>query len=326
MDFHAQRILVTGANGFVGRALCERLVRDGWHVRGAVRRDDTAARLPKGVEGIPVGEIGPHTDWSDALKGIERVVHLAARVHVMSDHARDPLAQYKYVNTYGTERLALMAAENGVKEFVYMSSVKVNGEATDKHPFTEADIPSPQDPYAISKWEAEQILQRIARQTGMGIAILRPPLVYGPGVGANFFELIRVIDRGIPLPLRGIQNRRSMVYVENLVDAIAACLECSAALGEVFLVSDNEIVSTPELITRIAHALGKAPRLWVFPKSWLLAAARLLKRRAMVDRLVGSLVVDDTKIRRIINWQPPFSMNEGLRRTADWYAKNKAII
>lgn len=326
MDYCHGTVLVTGADGFVGRALCERLIRDGWRVRGAIRQA-AVDTLPHVSDVVSVGNIGPHTDWSNALRGVATVVHLAARVHIMNRETHSPLDEYRLVNTQGTECLARKAAESGVRRFIYVSSAKVNGETTgEERPFHEEDIPSPQDPYAVSKWEAEKTLQIIARQTGLGVVILRPPLIYGPNVHANFLELIRMVDRGIPLPLKNVRNRRSMIYLGNFTDAIIVCLTHPRAQGEIFLVSDNETVSTAELITRVAHALRKRPRLFSFPKSWTVAGGRVLGRRAAVERLIGSLEIDNTKIRRTMNWAPPFSMEEGLRITADWYEKNKAII
>lgn len=320
------KVLVTGANGFVGRALCKRLIRDGWQVQGAVHRSDGLKELPPGVQGLAVGDIGPHTDWSEALKGVEAVVHLAARVHIMHDMTKNPLLEYRRVSTEGTIRLAQMAVRAGVKRFVYISSVKVHGEETEKIPFREADAPLPKDPYAVSKWEAEQSLQTIAKDTGLEVVIVRPPLVYGPGVRANFLQFMKIVDRGIPLPLRNIENKRSMIYLGNLTDAIVACLVHPSAAGQVFLVSDSETVSTAELVTRIASAFKKQPRLFSVPKSLLTAVGDIFKKRAVVERLVGSLAIDSTKIRDTLNWKPPFSLHEGLRLTVQWYAKNKTTI
>lgn len=319
-------VVITGANGFVGRVLCQRLVEDGWYVRGTVREAKKSAGLSPEVELIVVGEIGSETDWTSVLQGVDAVVHLAGRVHIMKDQHADPLAHYLEVNVGGTVRLAEAAADEGVRRFIYLSSVKVLGEMTEAEPFNEHSQPNPQDPYAISKWEAEQALGRIAQETGLEVVVLRPPLVYGPGVRANFFQLMKIVDRGIPLPLKNIENKRSMIYLGNLTDAIVACLVHTNAAGKVFLVGDNETVSTAELITRIAGILGKPPHLFAIPKRWLKLAAAVFKKSAVVDRLIGSLVVDSTNMRRILGWHPPFSMNDGLKITVQWYVNNKTAI
>lgn len=313
------RILVTGAAGFVGRALCYELMARGREVRAAVRR---SGNVPTGCEVAVVGHIGAATDWSTALDGVDAVVHLAARVHVMHDTAADPLALFREVNVTGTERLARAAAAAGVQRFVYLSSVKVNGEATSEHPFTEKDIPHPQDAYAISKWEAEQALARVAAETGLEIVILRPPLVYGPGVAANFLSLLRWVERGVPLPLASLQNQRSLVYLDNLVGAITACLEHPAAAGQTFMVSDDEAISTPGLVRLLAQGLRRPPRLFPVPLFLLRLAAMMTGTSAQVDRLAGSLAVDSKKIREMLGWVPPCSLEEGLVHTAAWFQES----
>ena len=237
-------ILVTGANGFVGTALCRYLVASGVEVRGAVRRLDRPGVQVNGVEYVQVGEIGPGTDWSAALQGVDVVIHLAARVHVMKEFSRDPLADFRAVNTAGTESLAKLAATKGVRRIVYLSSIKVNGSVGAG--FTEADAPHPQDAYALSKWEAEQALHRISGETKLEVVVLRPPLVYGPGVGGNFLRLMKLMRRRWLLPLASVHNRRSLIYLGNLVDAIALSVGHPAAAGETFLVSDGEDLSTAE--------------------------------------------------------------------------------
>ncbi len=315
------KVLVTGATGFVGRRLCERMMADGWQVRGAVRSAEQAAKLTAGVEVVQIESIGADTDWSKALAGADAVIHLAARVHVMNDFVADPLAAFREVNVAGTERLARMAATTGVKRFVYISSVKVNGEGCEKS-FTERDIPAPEDPYGVSKWEAEQVLHTVAEDTGLEVVILRPPLVYGPGVKANFLSLLKLLDRAIPLPLSSINNLRSFIYVGNFVDAIITCINHPKAAGQTYLVSDGEDVSSPELIMRVADALGKPVRLFPFPPALMRFAGKLTGKAAAVDRLLGSLVVDSSKIRRELNWKPPYTMEEGLRETAEWFKKH----
>ena len=312
------KVLVTGATGFVGRRLCERLTADGWQVRGTIRSTERSGTFPAGVEVVQIESIGAGTDWSDALAGVDTIVHLAARVHVMNDTSSDPLSAFRQVNVAGTERLARMAATNGVKRFIYISSVKVNGEDCEK-PFTERDIPAPEDPYGVSKWEAEQVLHKVAEETGLEVVILRPPLVYDPGVKANFLSLFKIVDRGIPLPLKNINNSRSFIYLENLVDAILTCLTHPKAAGQTYLVSDCEDVSTPELIRRVAAALGRPARLFLFPPSLMRFAGKLFGKTDAVDRLVSSLIIDSSKIRKELGWKPPYTMEEGLKETGEWF-------
>ena len=320
-------ILVTGANGFVGQALCGRLVELGFGVRGAVRREE--ARLANGVAKTVVGVIDSNTDWSDALSGMDCVIHLAARVHVMHDVSSDPLTEFRRVNTAGTENLARQAAKAGVKRLVYVSSIKVNGESTALSPspspadgrgelicFSDADTPNPQDPYGVSKWEAEQALHQVAKETGMEVVIVRPPLVYGEGVKGNFAQMMRVLDRGIPLPLASVKNRRSLVHVGNLVDALILCATHSAAANQTYLVSDGEDISTPDLLRQLGIAMDHPARLFPCPPAMLKLAGRLTGKADQVDRLLGSLRVDSGKIRRELGWQPPYTLQQGLRLAA----------
>ena len=308
------RVLVTGADGFVGTALCAHLAAKGYLVRRAVRS------LPSVVRGdsAAVGEIGPDTDWDAALRDVNAVAHLAARVHLLQETAADPLAEYRKVNLEGTRRLAAAAATRGVSRLVFVSSSKVNGEASAR-PFTESDPSRPEDAYARSKWEAEQALAQIGRETGLEHVILRPPLVYGAGVGANFARLMRWVARGVPLPLGAVDNRRSLLYLGNLVDAIRLCLEHPAAAERTYLISDGDDISTPELVRRIAGALGVSPRLFPVPVSVLRLAASAIGRRQEIERLVGSLQVDSTAIRRELGWSTAATMQEGLAETARWF-------
>jgi nucleoside-diphosphate-sugar epimerase len=301
------KVLVTGANGFVGQALCARLDQAGHQVVPCVRR-------PGGMSDEKVvGDIDGATRWTEAVEGCQTVVHLAARVHVMHDKAADPLDEFRRANVVGTLNLARQAAAAGVRRFVFISSIKVNGESTTPgHPFTERDAPAPQDAYGVSKSEAEQGLQALARETGIELVIIRPPLVYGPGVRANFLALVRAVARGLPLPLAAVDNRRSLVGLDNLVDFIRVCLTHPAAAGQVFLVSDGEDLSTPGLIRGIARALGRPPRLLALPVWMLKIPAVLLGRRATLDRVCGDLQVDITKARTILGWRPPVSVSEGL--------------
>lgn len=313
-------VLVTGATGFVGRAVCEKLMEDSVTLRGAVRAAGIPENLPAGVPAVSIGTIASDTDWSEALAGVDTVIHLAARVHVMNEISVDPLAAFRRVNVEGTERLARMAAAQGVRRFVFVSSVKVQGEET-AVPYTEDDEPAPLDPYAVSKREAEDALIQVATETGLEIAILRAPLVYGPGVKANFLRLFGLVGRGLPLPFGSIRNRRSMVYVGNLVDAIVICGTHSKAAGCTFLVSDGDDVSTPQLIRRIGTALGRPARLIPFPPGLMAFVGKLLGRANAVGRLQGSLTVDSSKIRLELGWVPPYTMADGLAITAEWFKK-----
>lgn len=311
-------VLVTGASGFVGSALLHRLAAEGRAVRGASRYD--VPTLPAGVQGIATGNLGATQDWRLALDGVAVVVHTAARVHVMQDVARDPLTEYRRVNVKGTLNLARQAAAYGVKRFVFLSSVKVNGECTPNGcTFRTADVPAPEDAYGISKLEAEQGLIDLARETGMEVVIIRPPLVYGPGVKGNFASLVRWVRKGIPLPLGAVHNRRSLVALENLVDFIAVCADSGRsplAANEVFLISDGEDVSTNGLLRKVANAYNVAPRLMPIPALWIRTVARLLGKRAVADRLLGSLVVDSSKAWDLLGWKPVVSMDEQLKMMA----------
>ena len=314
-------VLITGANGFIGSVLCSRLVAEKWNVSGTVRSAENYSSV-QGVKSVIIGDIDTATDWNAALQGIDTVVHLAARVHVMKDSSAEPLQAYREVNVYGTERLALQAADAGVNRFIFLSTVKVNGEENRKA-YTESDRPSPMDSYGISKMEAELKLRKIAAETGMAVVILRPPLVYGPGVKANFLKLLQTVDRRIPLPFAGVKNKRSLIYVDNLVDAIVSCVLHPNAPGQTFLVSDGKDVSTPELIRMIAAALQKQPRLFRFPPLALYIAGRLTGKGPAVDRLIGSLSVNTGKIKNELGWTAPFTLEEGLQNTAFWYKRIK---
>ena len=307
------RFLVTGASGFIGRPLCMALAEAGHTVRAATRGTPLEA-----FETVVTGEIDGNTDWRGALAGIDVVVHLAARVHVMQEHAIDPLAAYMATNAEGTRTLAEQAAQAGVRRFVLVSSVKVNGEATAPgQAWREDDAPAPLDPYGVSKLHAEQSLRDVAARTGMEAVIVRPPLVYGPGVGANFARLMRLVDKGYPLPFGAIRNRRSMVYVGNLVDALMTCALHPAAANETFFVADEPPLSTGELVVALASAQGKPNRLFALP-TWMLAAAgRLTGQHEAIRRLTESLVISSDKIRTTLDWQAPYSIHAGLVATAD---------
>jgi nucleoside-diphosphate-sugar epimerase len=310
-------ILVTGANGFVGAALSVEALKRGMTIKSVARN---AAKLPDRVRHFEIGNIDGDTDWAAALRYVDVVVHLAARVHVMDDTSIDPLAEFRKINVQGTENLARQAAKAGVKRFVFASSIKVNGEQTvSGQKFSENDVPNPQDAYGVSKWEAEQVLHQIFRETGMELVILRLPLVYGPSVKGNFIQMMKAVSAGIPLPLASVRNSRSLVYLGNLVDALITCATHPAAAGQTYLIGDGEDVSTPALLRQLAEALGVPARLLPFPPGLLKFAGRLTGKSAQVERLLGSLQIDSSKIRRELGWQPPFSMAQGLAATADWY-------
>ncbi len=304
------RILVTGANGFVGGAVCRALAGRGDAVVAATR--------------ATIGDIGPETDWTAALDGVEAVIHLAARVHLMEDPAADPLGAFRRVNRDGTRRLAERMAAAGTRRLVFVSSIKVNGEYTGDTPFSANDPAAPSDPYGVSKWEAEEMLRTIAARTGLEVAILRPPLVYGPGARANFLALMRLVDRGWPLPLGAVENRRSLIFLDNLADAILCCLDRPAAAGGTWLARDGEDISVPDLIRRLARHLGRPARLPPVPPSVLRWGAAMMGRGDAVARLTESLRIDDGPLRRDLGWRPPVSLDEGLAATAAWYRRTHA--
>lgn len=302
------KILVTGATGFVGSALCARLAAFGFEVVPAVRRLAGLSRE------VAIGDLNAATDWRGALTTCDGVVHLAARVHVMSDTAQNPLDQYRETNTDATINLARHAAQAGVKRFVFISSIKVNGEGRNA-PYRASDAPAPEDAYAMSKWEAEQGLAEIARQTGLEVVILRPPLVYGPGVGANFLRLMQTVERGWPLPVGAIRNRRSLLYLDNFIDVIRICMEHPAAAGHTFLLDDGKAVSTPDLIRALATALDRPARLLPVPVGLLQLVGWMTGNRAAASRLTGSLYVDSQPMRDRLGWTPRYTLQDGLAAT-----------
>ncbi len=311
------QVLITGANGFVGQALCATAVSSDFLIKGVVRVPQS---LPAAVETVVIGAIDGNTDWHNALQGINVVVHLAARVHIMNDQSADPLSDFRKTNVDGTLNLAKQAALAGVQRFVFISSIKVNGESTPLgQPFHADDEPMPMDAYGLSKREAEDALRQLAVETGMDVVIIRPPLVYGAGVKANFLNMMRWLDKGIPLPLGAIHNQRSLVALDNLVDLIITCITQPAAANQTFLVSDGDDMSTSQLLRRMARALGKSARLLPVP-AWLLqSGASLLGKHAVAQRLCGSLQLDISKTRQLLNWTPPVSVDEALRKTAQAY-------
>ena len=358
-------ILITGANGFIGRNLCGFLKEKGHLIRAAVRNNVHAI---SGVdEYIQVGDINELTNWQQALEGVDAVVHLAARVHITRDIVVNSLDAFRKVNVLGTERLARMAVKAGVKRFIFISSVKVNGEGTGgrrqrsevgsqksegggrkivnrdgwmnwmngwktegmdsrsqkaevggqeselKEAFSERSIPDPQDAYGVSKLEAENILKKIADETGLQTVILRLPLVYGLGVKANFKNLIKLAGSGLPLPFKSVNNRRSFIYLGNLVDVISTCITHPKAAGETFMVSDGQDISTPDLIRMIASAMDKKPILFSLHPGILKALCKIAGKGKELEKLTGSLLVDSSKIRNLLGWKPPFTLEEGIR-------------
>jgi len=311
------QILITGATGFVGSRLCEIAIQADWDIRRVIRNPDIQ-------DGIVVGDLGPDTKWSTALTNVEIVVHLAARVHVMKEGGENQLAEFRCVNTDGTMNLARQAAKAGVKRFIYISSIKVNGEGTPLgQPYTMDDVLAPTDPYGISKREAEDRLQLLAEDTGMEIVIIRPPLVYGPGVKANFLSMMRWLDKQIPLPLGAIHNKRSLVALDNLVDLIMTCVKHPAAANQIFLAGDGEDMSTTELLQRMGKSLSKPACLLPVPVWLLKAGAALLGKRDIAQRLLGSLQVDISKARNLLGWTPPVSVDDELKKTAQYYLEHQ---
>jgi len=318
----AERILVTGANGFIGRGLVRELRTRGREVLGAVRRGADVGP-GAGVENyMVVGEIGPESVWDNALKDVSTVVHLAGRAHVLKETLADPLVAYRLVNVAGTEKLARSAAAAGVERLIFLSSIGVNGNNSGIRPFNETDLPKPHNDYTTSKWEAEQLLITIGKETGMEIVIIRPPLVYGPGVKANFLALLGLVSRGTPLPFGRVNNLRSLLGLDNLVDFIILCIDQPAAAGETFLLADGEDISTPDLIRMIAASMGRPARLLPVPPAIMALAGRLIGRYETWEKVCGSLRLDTAKVKNCLGWRPVLGMAEGIERTVRWYKQS----
>ena len=311
-------ILVTGANGLVGRALCPALIASGHDVIAAVR---SAHSLDPTIQFRKIANIGPETSWESALEGIDVVVHLAGRAHILQDEAANPLAVYRRINVEGSRRLVEQAIKAGIKRFVFLSSIKVNGESS--RPYREKDVPAPNDPYGISKLEAEVTLREMVSAASMELVILRPPLVYGPGVKGNFLKLLRLCELGLPLPLSGIHNQRSLIGVDNLASAICCCLTHPKAAGEIFLVSDGEDISTAELIIKISEKMGKRIYMLPVPPVLLGFVLKLFGRMDLARRILSSLTLSNTHIHDTLHWRPPNSLDAGLSKTVHWYQEQE---
>lgn len=307
---------MTGATGFVGRSVLTELVRHDFRTVAGTR--SSTSNFLGANKQINLGDISSLPDISSALSGVDVVIHLAARVHVMNEHVTDPLTEFRKINTVATLNLATQAAAAGVKRFVFLSSIKVNGEATSNaQKFTPDNVRAPDDPYALSKYEAEQGLLALAMKTGMEVVIIRPPLVYGPGVKANFVSMMKWVKKGIPLPFGAVRNQRSLVALDNLVDFIVHCIEHPKAANEVFLISDGEDISTTELLQKVADAFGIKSFLIPIPVSLMSIVARLIGKAGMAERLFGSLQIDDSKARKLLNWQPITTMDKQLIKIVD---------
>jgi nucleoside-diphosphate-sugar epimerase len=305
-------ILLTGATGFVGKRLARHIDQNTAHTLTCAVRQQYLVHYGSEVQ---VDGFSSGTDWSAALHGQTTVIHTAARAHVMNDKSEDPVQEFRQVNVDGTLKLARQAADAGIQRFVFVSSIKANGEQTALgQPYTPEDQPAPEDPYGLSKLEAEQGLRELASETGMEVVIIRPPLVYGPGVKGNFASMIRLVEKGLPLPLGAIHNKRSLVALDNLVDLIITCIDHPAAANQVFLAGDGEDLSTTELLRAVASAMGKPSRLVPVPSGLLMAGATMLNKKAMAKRLLGSLQVDISKAQNLLGWEPPLSVEEGLKR------------
>lgn len=315
----SKSILITGATGFVGQYLVRELIKNNYSISATIRKAEDKNKLPEKVNFFVVNSLND-TLTSELLENQDVIIYLAARVHQMNDNKLDAIENYRSINTYAPISLAKQAVENRIKRFIYLSSIKVNGEGTSNLPYREDNKVNPVDPYGLSKWEAEQGLLKVAEETGLEMVIIRPPLVYGAGVKANFLQLMKIINKGLPLPLGSIQNFRSLVYVGNLVDAIATCIDHPNAKNQTFIVSDGEDLSTPELIRRISKAMGKSPLLIPFPPSFLKLGTKIIGKGDVGDRLLGSLQVDSSKIHQVLNWTPPYTVDEGLKITADWFS------
>jgi nucleoside-diphosphate-sugar epimerase len=319
-----KRILVTGANGFIGKHLVRFLLSNSYEVRACVRKGSNTKNLPENTEAVFISNLDGCTPWDEVVQGAHSVIHLAAKVHVMKAVGKDAETEYHQANADATLKLAEECVRKGIRRFIFVSSVKAMGEITRQgESFNESTACQPEDGYGRSKLDAELRLKRVVSEKGLEVIILRLPLVYGPGVRANFLRLMRLVDSRLPLPVASIKNQRSMLYVGNLLGAILLALTNKEAPGETFLISDGEDVSTPELMRRIALSMGKSAIMLPFPTKALKVIARISGQSSSLDRLINSLRVDCSKLRNALNWTPSFSMDQGLRETAKWYREIK---
>lgn len=308
-------VLVTGATGFVGRRIIELLTSSQQFTPIAAIRKESS-QLSSRIQTVMIEDLGPDNLWGNSLKDVQIVIHTAARVHIMNDSAKDPLSEFRKVNVEGTLNLARQAAEAGVKRFIFLSSIKVNGESTPlNQPFTELDAPMPVDPYGISKLETENGLFKLAEETGMEVVCIRPPLAYGPGVKANFLSMMRWIKLGVPLPFGAIENKRSFVALDNLVDLIKVCIIHPDARNQIFLAGDGVDISTTDLLNSVAAAMNKKAWLLPFPQKLIEFCLHVLGKKELIQRLCGSLQVDISKARKILDWKPPLTLEQGLHKT-----------
>jgi nucleoside-diphosphate-sugar epimerase len=318
-----ERVLVTGADGFVGRYVCRKLIESGYCLRAGVRTSGSIPDLQRAVPGLSdpslLGDLGANPELRTPLAGVSTVVHLAARVHVMKEYSGDPLQKFRRVNVMGTKCVAYAAAAAGVRRFIFVSTIKVNGDSTSDSPFNVDMPPAPQDAYAISKWEAEEALRSVSAKSGLEVVIVRPPLVYGPGVRGKFLRLMRLVDHALPLPWPKRENCRSMIGVENLADFLVRCVDHPNAAGQTFLVKDSEDISSRELITRLARLLARPVRLVPVPEPLIRLAAGLTMKKDAAARVLDSLVIDSSRTQQLLKWVPPLTLDEGLATTARWY-------
>jgi nucleoside-diphosphate-sugar epimerase len=315
-----KKILVTGGNGFVGKALSQALIHNGFDVTCAVRKPFEL----DGASILKISSIDGQTDWSESLGGVDCVIHTAARAHIMKETADSPYEEFHKVNVIGTLNLAKQAVKHDVRRFIFISSIGVNG-SNSARPFLETDRPDPQEPYAVSKYEAEQKLMAVAKETGLQVVIIRPPLVYGPNAPGNFGSLLRWLRASVPLPLGVVYNKRSLVALDNLVSFVIHCVDHPKAANEIFLIADGEDVSTTELITKTAGALGKKPLLIPVPVGLMKFAARLMGKDKLANRLFGSLQIDNTKAKELLGWKPAITMTEQLQKSADANLNEKTV-
>ncbi len=330
-----ERVLVTGANGFVGRYVCRKLIASGFGPVAGIRDLKIWPELQQAVPGLNevsvLGDLGSNQKLQGSLSGASVLVHVAARVHVMKEPASDPLLEFRNVNVNGTRSIALAAVAAGVRRLIFVSTAKVHGESTSGNPLCENTPSNPRDPYAISKWEGEEVLRAVAAETGLDVVIVRPPLVYGPGVRGNLLRLIKLVDLAMPLPWPKGANCRSMIGVENLADFLVRCVDHPKASGQSFLVKDSEDISTRELMSRLALFLSRPLRLFPAPEPLIRLAATLALKQDTVSRLLDSLVIDSGHAHQLLEWVPPMSLNEGLAATTQWYrqprqsAQTKAV-